>query len=167
MDWGAFDSIIQNLLVTLKIPKTKIPIFLGYNTFLTDRGDCCILGYHNATGSNQTYLYASYSEAGIFNVPIQDIHALSHEVGEWLDDPLVNNPTPPWGHVGQVSGCQANLETGDPVTGVAFQVTISRKTYHPEDLVFFSWFAREVPSQAVNGLYTFLGTLTSPQGVCI
>ena len=169
VDISFFDSVAQGLISQLGIPKTKLPIFLAYNTFLYDTvpSNCCILGYHNATGSNQTYVFASYSDPGIFSAPgIQDIHALSHEIGEWMDDPLINNPTPPWGHVGQVGGCQNDLEVGDPVTGVFFPVTTRGKVYHPEDLVFFSWFARESPSRAVNGLYTFLNTLTSPPGAC-
>ena len=29
-------------------------------------------------------------------------------------------------------------------------------TYHPEDEALFSWFARESPSRAFDGRYTFL-----------
>ncbi len=58
--------------------------------------------------------------------------------------------------MGQVSGCQNNLEDGDPVTGIAFPVPLNGFTYHPEDLVFLPWFARESPSPSVNGWYTFL-----------
>ncbi len=40
---------------------------------------------------------------------VSDVSALSHEVGEWMDDPNVVNPTKPWGNVGQVQGhCQNN-----------------------------------------------------------
>jgi hypothetical protein len=39
-------------------------------------------------------------------------------------------------------------------------------TYHPEDLVFLAWFARQTPSTAVNGWYTFLNTYTSAPPVC-
>lgn len=167
MDINAFDSIAQSLITKLGIPATSLPIFLGYNTFLTFNGGCCILGYHSATSANHTYLYAAYSDPNIFSAPIEDIHALSHEVGEWMDDPFINNIVPAWGHVGQVSGCQNNLEVGDPVTGIAFTVTMPNGIiYHPEDLVFKSWFARQKPSTAVNGWYTFLNTFSSPQPVC-
>jgi hypothetical protein len=91
---------------------------------------------------------------------------MSHEIGEWLDDPFGNNIVPTWGHVGQVSGCQTNLENGDPVTGTAFTATLGGFTYHPEDLVFFSWFARQTPSIAVNGWYTFLNTFPAQSAPC-
>ena len=134
--------------------------------FETSGGSCCILGYHGSTAGNQTYTIAAYNDPGVFSVPIQDIHALSHEVGEWMDDPFGNNIVPTWGNVGQVSGCQNNLEDGDPVTGTAFAATLNGFTYHPEDLVFFSWFARQRPSIAVNGQYTFLSSFTAPSAKC-
>jgi len=157
VDVNFVDTKLVALLTTLKIPKTSFPIFVSYDVFETN-GGCCILGYHGSTATNQTYTIAAYSDPGIFSVPIEDIHALTHEVGEWLDDPFGSNIVPTWGNVGQVSGCQNNLEDGDPVTGKAFTVTLNSFTYHPEDLVFFSWFARQSPSIAVNGQYTFKKT---------
>jgi hypothetical protein len=150
------------------IPSTTLPIFLTYNTFFTQFGNCCILGFHTAYGRapNQlTVSVAAYNDPDIFSVPIQDIHALSHEIGEWMDDPFVNNIVPPWTG-GQVKNCYPFLENGDPVTGIAFEVTMNGKTYHPEDLVFLSWFARQSPSTAVNGWYTFLNSYSAPPAVC-
>jgi hypothetical protein len=171
VDINFFDNIAMGLLTTLGIPANTLPLFLDYNTFWTS-GGCCILGYHSTNNAGtQAYAVAAYSDPGIFNVPIQDIHALSHEIGEWMDDPLIpsTNIVPAWGHVGQVSGCQGNLETGDPVTGLAFTVSVGGTapfTYHPEDLVFLPWFARITPSTSVNGWYTFLNTFSAVQGVC-
>jgi len=67
---------------------------------------------------------------------------MSHEVAEWMNDPFDNNPTPPWGHTGQVSGCQDNLEVGDPLSGTeAPPIVMSNGfTYHLQELAFFSWF---------------------------
>jgi len=163
-----FDSKAQGLITSLAIPATSLPLFVDYNSFLFSGtpSNCCILGYHSANSANHTYAFAAYSDPGIFGVPIQDIHALSHEIGEWLDDPFGNNLTPPWGHVGQVSGCQNNLEVGDPVTGKAFTAILNGFTYHPEDLVFLSWFALQKPSTAVNGQYTFLKTFTVVAAKC-
>jgi hypothetical protein len=67
-----------------------------------------------------------------------------------MDDPLVNNATPAWGNIGQVTGCQSNLEVGDPLTGTAFTATLNGFTYHPQELVFFSWFSRDVPSSRLT-----------------
>jgi hypothetical protein len=151
------------------VQPNQLLVFVTYNTFFTQNG-CCILGFHLATGVSpataQTLAVAAYNDPGVFNVPIQDIHALSHEVGEWADDPFGNNPVPGWS-AGQAAGtCQKNLEVGDPVTGIAFDVTMNGMTYHPEDLVFLSWFARQTPSTAVNGWYTFLNSFGSPPAVC-
>jgi hypothetical protein len=166
VDINFFDAQAQSLISSLNIPPTSFPIFLDYNTFLTSNHNCCILGYHGATASNQTYAFAAYSDPGIFSAPIQDIHALSHEVGEWTDDPFGNNIVPAWGNVGQVFGCQGNLEDGDPVTGVAFSAPLNGFTYHPEDLVFLPWFSRQFPSMSVNGWYTFINTFSSPAAAC-
>lgn len=167
VDINFFDSQAQNLRTTLGVPATSFPLFLDYNTFLTSNESCCILGYHSATSSNQTHVFAAYSDPGIFTAAgIRDIHALSHEVGEWMDDPFGNNIVPAWGNVGQVSGCQNNLEVGDPVTGIAFTVTLNGFTYHPEDLVFLPWFSRQSPSSSVNGWFTFLNTFSSPAAAC-
>jgi len=171
VDINFFDNVAMSLLTSLSIPANTLPLFLDYNTFWTS-GGCCILGYHSTNNAGtQAYAVAAYSDPGIFSVPIQDIHALSHEMGEWLDDPLIPsmNIVPAWGHVGQVGGCQNNLETGDPVTGKAFTVAMGGAapfTYHPEDLVFLPWFARTSPSTSVNGWYTFLNGFAAPQGVC-
>ena len=165
VDINFVDAKLNALLTSLKIPKTSFPIFVSYDVFETS-GGCCILGYHGSTASNQTYTIAAYNDPKIFSVPIQDVHALTHEVGEWLDDSFGNNTVPTWGNVGQVSGCQNNLEVGDPVTGKAFTVALNGFTYHPEDLVFFSWFARQSPSIAVNGQYTFLKNFKTASAKC-
>jgi hypothetical protein len=169
VDINFFDTIAMSLLTTLNIPANTLPLFLSYNTFWTS-GGCCILGYHSTDNTGtQAYAVGAYSDPKIFSKPgIRDIHALSHEIGEWMDDPLIpsQNIVPAWGHVGQVTGCQSNLENGDPVTGSAFNVTLNGFTYHPEDLVFFPWFARISPSTSVNGWYTFLNAFAAPQGVC-
>jgi hypothetical protein len=167
VDINFFDNIAMNLITQLGIPANTLPLFLDYNSFWTS-GGCCILGYHSTNNAGtQAYAVAAYSDPGIFSVPIEDIHALSHELGEWMDDPLLPvNIVPAWGHVGQVGGCQNNLEVGDPVTGNAFNVTLGGFTYHPEDLVFYPWFARISPSTSVNGWYTFLNGFAAPQGLC-
>jgi hypothetical protein len=163
-------------------------------------GTCCIIGYHGAahsTGSGtgrvhsnsgsqplQTFAYAAYTAPGTFGDDkdpatggywIKDIHALSHEIAEWGDDPFVNNAVNPWlTPTAPQYGCTGVLETGDPVVGIGFKIgtntfdtTIhSDGGYHPEDEVFLPWFARTSPnttSQAIqggtNGRYTFMGNL--------
>ena len=118
-----------------------LPVFLLHNfvEYISTTTNCCVLGYHNAytTGSGiQTYGLAEYDNSGAFS-GTADISALSHEVGEWQNDPSGVNPTPSWGHIGQVTGCQANLEVGDPLSGTTFKVNLNGFTYHPQQLAFF------------------------------
>ena len=96
-----------------------------------------------------------------------DISALSHEVGEWMDDPTVSNPTKPWGHIGQVSGCQSNLENGDPLSGTTRVVTIGGHPFHVQELAFTSWFYHQSPGSGVNGWYSNYGTFTSSAAPCV
>jgi hypothetical protein len=160
--------MVQNLANTYA-KTTQVPVILSYNTFETEGGGCCVLGYHDAysrSGGTQTYAVGAYNDAGVFgSTPIEDIHAWTHEIGELINDPFVGNATPAWGHVGQQSGCQNNLEVGDPLTGTAFVHKYKGFTYHPQELVFFDWFFR-TPSQGTGGKFSFEGTFTSSQGAC-
>lgn len=96
-----------------------------------------------------------------------DVGVLAHELGEWYDDPLVSNATPRWGHVGQVSGCQGNLEVGDPLSGHFLEVAMPNGLlYHPQELAFFSWFFGQQPSLGFDGWYSMGGTFRTPAAPC-
>ena len=175
-----------------------------------DPANCCVLGFHGAghvpgngsasTNGNgqqgvQTYAYAAYAQPGTWStssVPatpdgsdgyyIQDIHAISHEISEWADDPFTNNTVDPWlTPTAPQYGCSSLLETGDPVVGIG--VLAGTNTYfqsaganadgywHPEDEVFLPWFARQKPnttSETIQGgtagRYTFFGNLNPYPG---
>ena len=64
------------------------------------------------------------------------------------------------------------LETGDPVGGRLLVPLPNNPqpgasgVWHPEDEVHFSWFARQSPSIAYGGLYTYMGTFTEPAHGC-
>ena len=101
--------------------ETTLPIFelRGVVMFDGSPNSCCILGYHSfkaTAAGKQTYATAEYESSGRF-AGVNDVSTLSHEVAEWQDDPFGNNPTKPWGNIGQVVGCQSNLEVGDPLSG--------------------------------------------------
>jgi hypothetical protein len=185
MSYSWFSSQLQNLINTRKISPKVLPIFLVNNTFLyigtTD--NCCVLGYHgarsslNGNGRQQvnTYMFASYTVQGVFSPNdgdtesyIADIHGLSHEVQEWYDDPFVNNEVNPWlTPTAPQYGCTSDLETGDPVVGYGFKIPMPNGiTYHPEDEVHFSWFARESPSRAAQGYYTYLNNFADVASGC-
>jgi len=185
MSYSWFSSKLKNLINTRNISPQVLPIFLVNNTFLyqgtTD--NCCVLGYHGALSSLNgngrqevnTYMFASYSVQGVFapndgdtESYIADIHGLSHEVQEWYDDPFVNNEVNPWlTPTAPQYGCTADLETGDPVVGYGFKIPMSNGiTYHPEDEVHFSCFARQSPSIAEQGYYTYLNNFADVASGC-
>jgi hypothetical protein len=101
----------------------------------------------------------NFTESAFGDQVFSDIHALSHEVAEWLADPFGNNVVQPWAvPTAQQYGCTDVLETGDPVVGIGWEQPVGNVTYHPEDEVFKSWFARDNPSVAQGGNYTYMGS---------
>jgi hypothetical protein len=185
MSYSWFTTRLESLLASRHISPTVLPIFLVNNVFLYvhSQDNCCVLGYHGALTSLNgqgrqrvnTFMFASYSQQGIFAANpgdtqsyIADVHGLSHEVQEWYDDPFINNVVDPWlTPTAPQYGCTALLETGDPVVGFGFEVAMPNGiTYHPEDEVHFSWFARESPSRAAQGYYTYLNNFAGVAQGC-
>jgi hypothetical protein len=170
-----WDTLVQKaifpLLHTRGIGANALVLFLFSNVELYNgtQSNCCVLGYHSWFSFHglQTYGVAEYDSNQNYH-DVTDISVLSHELAEWYDDPLGNNLTPPWGHTGQVSGCQGNLEVGDPLSGHLFlPITMpDGVTYNPQELAFFSWFFDEIPSLGFNGWYSGLGTFRSPAAPC-
>jgi hypothetical protein len=184
---GDIDAYLQNTVIpSLGIDATTFPLFVIRNVVMSlstppNLTNCCVLGYHNAYKSPvQTYGIAEYDSSGDFGGGVADISVTSHEVGEWLDDPLGTNPTPPWGGIGQVSGCQSNWEVGDPLSGTMFPSILMANgvTYHPQELAFFGWyFDGDAPPAipvVINGAnvvgagskFSTNGTFTGPANVC-
>lgn len=166
IDW--FDAQLQSLLskFSKEITPTTFPIFITYNSYLTEDG-CCIGGYHNSEGSNaapQAYAMFTYiGESGVF---AQDVSALSHEAGEWMDDPLVVNIG------GNPVEC-GDLEVGDPEEGYnedgavygAFPYTLNGFTYHLQDLVYLEYFGAPTTTSVDGGAETFLDN-PFKMGIC-
>jgi len=168
------DPFLQNNVIPSLagqgVGTTTFPIFLLHNfvEYIGNPSQCCVLGYHNThnvTAGAQTYGLAMYDNSGAF-VGSSDISALSHEVGEWQNDPNTVNPTPSWGNIGQVSGCQANLEVGDPLSGTTFNDPLGGFTYHPQELAFFSWFYHQSPSLGIHGWFSDQGTFRTFAAPC-
>jgi len=176
IDIDQYDAMVAALVQSHATP-SQLPIVLTYNVVATENGACCILGYHSAlalsTGT-QTYAVGSYIDSGVF-AAVDDIVVWAHELAEWMDDPFVQasvpgggsgDVTPPWGHVGQASGCMGNLEVGDPLSGTEFAIgTPVGFKYHTQDLAFVDWFYR-TPPRGTGGKYSFLGAFTNVQGPC-
>jgi hypothetical protein len=157
-DINWFDQQLQAVMAkNTQIQPNILPLFITENVYLTS-GGCCIGGYHSAnTGApgGQTYSYSTSIQQAVVPVFSQDISALSHELGEWLMDPFTTNSSP----------CPSNgiLEVGDPLeteTGVHdfgdWPYTIGGFTFHPQDLVFITWFGAP-PTISVNNFVTFQG----------
>jgi hypothetical protein len=171
-----------NLINQLHVPSNVVPIFLTDSVFLYtgnrgNPGGCCILGWHGAStslkGSGkqqvQTYIYASFARNFFFCgdsdcntiAPIADIHALSHEVAEWLNDPFVNNTVPDWSVPFEPQyGCSSDLEAGDPLVGFSPNTFIgfgntTATFYHPQDIPLAPWFERQATAGSLSNTYTF------------
>ena len=141
-----FDVQISNYMTAhSQIQPNTFPIFETTDTYLT-QGGCCIGGYHSANGQ-QTYAHFTYIDhPGDFS---QDVSALSHEVGEWMMDPLTNN--------GNQTPCGI-MENGDPLEGTAnygsTHYMLHGFTYNLQDLVFLRYFGGPADT-SVNSWWTF------------
>jgi len=177
-DINFVDKFLEQALIDAQVPATNFALYIIYGTVISTAaagppGGCCVLGYHSDNDDTQPNLITTYGIAEFDRGKpfggTSDTSVLAHEVSEWMDDPFGINPTPSWGHVGQVSGCQGNLETGDPLSGKLFPpVTMPNGfTYNLQELAYFSWFFRQNPSLGTAGKFSNNGTFTTDAGpVC-
>src|SRR4051794_33910793 len=109
-DWLA--RRVERLVGELDLDPATLPIFLTHDVVLYANDDytsCCVIGLHGASRLSArpskrvwTYVFAAYLTPGTFRgfgTPVgglADVHALSHEVTEWLDDPFLDNRVQPW-----------------------------------------------------------------------
>jgi len=177
VDYSWWDNEVQTVILpslsTKGVGPLNLPQLMLDSVAFTLSGQCCALGYHNAFlntgGILQTYTVNLYDTSGAFG---GDISVMSHEVGEWMDDPLGSNPTPVWGNEGQVvGGCQNNLEVGDPLTpgfgtpSNSFSVTLGSVTYSLQELAFYSWFYTS-SSLGAGGKFSDNGTFGGNAKAC-
>ena len=168
------NTIIPALTSSGVISPTKFVIFLTTNVVQSKADpptstNCCVLGYHTAIGNPvQTYAVMSWDTTGNF-VGVKDGSAASHEIAEWMDDPLGTNIVPAWGGIGQQSGCQSNWENGDPLSGTLMPaITLGGIPYHVQELAFFNWFFAKngiIPVGA-GGVFSSNATFTGPAKAC-
>jgi len=187
INWWA--AQIQNLETTADPTHLAIYLTDQVMNFIGSPGNCCVIGFHgtraagygggsaNSNGNAvvQTFAWASWVQPGFYARPnggaawgLQDIHAVSHEVAEWGDDPFVTNTVEPWlTPTAPQYGCTSYLETGDPVVGIGFAMgtnttdqtanpwtSSTNQTpsisydgyYHPEDEALLPWFMRTAPN---------------------
>lgn len=175
VDNGFLGPALVNELANRKaINPGTFPMFMLYNTGIsfgdpTNLGNCCAGGYHSIASAGplgfQTFSPFDFDVSGLFVSSSNDTAVAAHEVGEWINDPYIINRTPPWGHTGQVAGCQGNLEIGDPLTGSDFSPIFGKNgfTYHLQELAFFSWFFGN-PSLGVHGWDSNNGSFLTDAG---
>jgi hypothetical protein len=158
-DINAFDSKLQSIMKNFpQITPGVLPLFVTYDVYLTEVF-CCVGGYHSANGAQpggQTYSYATYVDSpGAF---AQDVSALSHEIGEWTDDPFVDNNV----------NCQDNsiLEVGDPLENNAnygaYPYTLDGFTYNLQSLVFIGYFG----APKATSVHSWLAFQNDEASVC-
>jgi len=157
-----FDAKAQSLITTLGIPSGALPIFLTTQTYLSNDGTtatCCIGGYHSVSPSGLPYSQFTYiQKSGAFS---QDVSALSHEIGEYVDDPNTNNSnTPP--ACTALGNHNSLYEVGDPIEVDTsplygdYPYALGGFTYHLQDLVTPPYFGAPT-STSVNGWQSFQG----------
>ena len=106
INFSTFDNFVENTIIPFVSGQgggpTSFPIILLYNAVLADpfvvgtTDNCCILGYHNAfLNPVQTYGVIDFDSTRAFT-GTEDISVASHEIDEWINDPLGNNATPAW-----------------------------------------------------------------------
>jgi hypothetical protein len=189
IDAGWFSTRINDLMNSMQIDPHALVIFATYDTLLylnNNPAVCCVLGYHGAmspvvrkfggidgNGKQplQTFIYTSWVSPGITAPgafgPFDNASPFSHEVAEWTNDPFVDNAVPPWLAIAPPpSFCQGNLETGDVLeatkSSFANLTTSAGVTYTIQSEALLPWFARQSPSTAVNGIYSFPDNTIAP-----
>ena len=154
-DINWYDSSILPMLGALGVPANALPIFVRTQSYLTDAGGCCIGGYHSTTTSNQPYADFTYIQSATTAFS-EDVSALSHEIGEYVDDPFgYNTGVPPL--CGGSPYYNPFYEVGDPLEGTAnfgnYPYAVGGFTYHLQDLVMPPYFgAPKTPASTAGVL---------------
>jgi hypothetical protein len=169
-----FGSFMKGVMIpflqsTGVISPTKFAFFLTRNVVTSHSNpptpSGIFEGQHYSAGSPvQTWARAAYSIGS-------DVKTASHEIAEWMNDPLLTNSTPPWGDEGEVKAgsCGKKMEVGDPLNGrSAPLITVSGYPYHVQELAFFSWFFDEPgdTSLGAGGKFSSNGKFTGPSKAC-
>jgi hypothetical protein len=198
---------LRQLIASLHVDPRALAVFLAPNTNGTISsvdacpGPTCFAfgGYHGAhingnpnfqgtqpPQSVNTYAYAEFLDLGDAVPNGINVHLLpvSHELLEWLDDPIVfaaqpnqQNPFFPVGFAGIAPlwtspfyslGCANVYEVADPLEDGAPGVGVPDSGHIDvfADAVFQSWFARQSPSTAFGGLYDLIGVFQGFSDSC-
>jgi hypothetical protein len=172
VDIGWFDSAVAPTVA--KQSPAAFTQFLGANVVFCGKYDpdnfdsCGIGGYHSATESDdgiRTYSYQSYLSSKIFGVKsgFHGLAPMSHELAEWLANPYLTNQAPRWTEKSNPQyGCSSDLEVGDPLVGKVLKV--GPQIY--QDEAYLSYFARQKPSIAWKGRYSWFNNFKTYSRGC-
>jgi hypothetical protein len=209
VDGQWFSLQVKGLIMSLQVDPRALVIFLALNTNGTIFGtssDLCpgpacqaFGGYHGAfiTGnprvagqaapqSINTYIYAGFLDLGDLVPSFLNVHLqpVSHELLEWLDNPLIFSASPnqfalssgslafgfapTWTSPYYLFGCANIYEVADPLEVGAPSVGVPDAGHIDlfADAVFQSWFARTSPSTALGGLYDLIGVFQGFSDSC-
>ncbi len=181
VDTDFFLSQLNTMIQMANLAPDALAIALTSNVFLSPQKDikkCCVLGFHTSFDVGemaqvkfvQTFIWASWVEQGILGPGLADVTPMSHEISEWMNNPFGSNAVPAW-QVPNTTGCQSNLETGDPLAlmpNAGYPVIIDGFTYHPQNQVLMQWFQRGAASDAFEGAFSFpdQNLMTGASQVC-
>jgi hypothetical protein len=181
VDFTLFDEYLDYVALpqmasAYGVDSSTFPIFIGGNVLWGAVSgqlpyfEPQAAGYHSYSSVDpaQTYGVTEFGDENVFTWP--DAMPLSHEVGEWMNDPTGANAVQAY-NVAAVSSpkgpasCQGNYEVGDILTGVYMPPVVGNNgfSYTLQEMAFFSYFYGGPPLGA-NGWYSNNGTLTSDAG---
>jgi hypothetical protein len=204
-DGAWFSHQLNRTISSLQIDPRSLVIVLAYNTDFTYQGtpDSCfttgcglLAGIHGATTTGNpnlgkipprsvnTYAYADFEDFGDELPPGLNAHLLniSHELLEWLDDPIFistepSQPTgpgiagsivPAWTSPFYSLGCSNLYEVADPAEGATLIGVPDPSSGQIDlfaDAVFHPWFARTA-STSLFGLYDLAAAFQQPSTPC-
>jgi len=206
-DGAWFSHQLDQAISSLRIDPRSLVVFLADNTFVTYQGtpDSCLTtgcgaygGVHGAITSGNpslgaiapqsinTWAYASFEDLGDLVPPGLNEHLLpaSHELLEWLDDPLLyfsfTDPSQPFTALGAASfvpawtspfypACSPIYEVADPAEVGGPIIGVPNPSSGQIDLfadaVFHPWFARTTSTSILNR-YDVAGFFQQPSDPC-
>jgi hypothetical protein len=181
VDTDFFLSQLNTMIQMANLSPDALAVALTSNVFLAPQKDikkCCVLGFHTSFDVGemaqvkfiQTFIWASWVDQGILGPGLADVTPMSHEISEWMNNPFGSNAVPAW-QVPNSTGCQSNLETGDPLAlmpNAGYPVLMDGFTYHPQNQVLMQWFQRGATSDAFEGAFSFpdQSMMTGPSQTC-
>lgn len=204
-DGAWFYEQLKQMVGSLHIDPRSLVVFLAYNVDFTGQGtpDSCFttgcVSYAGVHGtfiqagplrspqppqSANSFIYASVEDLGDLVPAVLNTHllAVSHELLEWLNDPVAINAypnapftstvfgsqVPSWTSPYYTGGCRQIYEVADPLEAGAPAVGVPNNGRIDllAGAVFQSWFARQIPSQSILGLYDTVGVFSGPSTPC-